>query len=92
MVIVTRRLRGRAAIAGVGHAAAAGIAASAAGAAAGLAVVLIAPNGGKFAQAGDGVLAAALAVLVFGLVAYALDRGDLRAVAGRARRLTRGMR
>ena len=89
MVIVTRRLRGRAAVAGVGHAAAAGIAASAAGAAAGLAVILIAPGGGKFAQAGDGALAAALAVLVFGLVAYALDRGDLRAVAGRARRLAR---
>ena len=35
-----------------------------------------------------GVLAAALAVLVFGLVAYALDRGDLRAVAA-ARRLRR---
>jgi len=92
MVIVTRRVRGRAAVAGVGHAAAAGIAASAAGAAAGLGVILVAPAGGKFAQAADGALAATLAVLVFGLVAYALDRGDLRAVAGRARRLTRGLR
>jgi putative peptidoglycan lipid II flippase len=92
MVIVTGRLRGRAAVAGVGHAAAAGIAASAAGAAAGMAVTLIAPDGGKIAQAADGALAAALAVLVFGLVAYALDRGDLRAVAGRARRLARRLR
>jgi putative peptidoglycan lipid II flippase len=92
MVIVTRRVRGRAAVAGVGHAAAAGIAASAAGAAAGLGVILVAPGGGKFAQAADGALAATLAVLVFGLVAYALDRGDLRAVVGRARRLARGLR
>ncbi|WP_187366008.1 murein biosynthesis integral membrane protein MurJ [Trebonia kvetii] len=92
MVIATRRLRGRAALAGVGHATAAGLAAGAAGAAAGLAVTLLAPDGGKIAQAGNGVLAAALAVLVFGLVAYALDRGDLRAVAGRARRLARSLR
>jgi putative peptidoglycan lipid II flippase len=81
-----------AAVEGVGHATMAGIAASAAGAAVGLSVTMIAPDGGKFAQAADGALAAVLAVLVFGLVAYALDRGDLRAVAGRARRLARGLR
>jgi putative peptidoglycan lipid II flippase len=92
MVIATRRLRGPAAVAGLGHATAAGLAAAAAGAAAGLAVNLIAPDGGKIAQAGNGALAATLAILVFGLVAYALDRGDLRAVASRVRRITRGSR
>jgi putative peptidoglycan lipid II flippase len=92
MVIATRRLRGPAVVAGVGHATAAGFAAAAAGAAAGLAVTVIVPSGGKIAMVGDGVLAAALAVLVFGLVAYALDRGDLRAVAGRGARLARSLR
>jgi putative peptidoglycan lipid II flippase len=92
MVLATRRLRGPAVVAGVGHATAAGLAAGAAGAAAGLAVTLIAPAGGKIAMVGDGALAAALAVLVFGLVAYALDRGDLRAVAGKGARLARSLR
>ena len=39
---------------------------------------------------GAGVLAAALAVVVFGAVAYALDREDLQAAAGRLRRQLRG--
>jgi hypothetical protein len=32
------------------------------------------------------VVVASCAVIAFGLVAYVLDRGDLRAVAGRLRR------
>ena len=46
MVIATRRLRGSAAVAGLGHATFAGIAAGAAGSAAGLAVTLVMPTGG----------------------------------------------
>jgi putative peptidoglycan lipid II flippase len=88
-VIVTRRLRGPAAVAGLGQATLAGIAAAAAGAAAGLGVTLALPAGGNVLEAGSGLIAAILAVAVFGVVAYALDRGDLRAVAGRLRRFAR---
>jgi len=89
-VIATRRLRGRAAVAGVGHATLAGLAAAAAGAATGLAVTLALPTGGNALEVGSGFLAAILAIVVFGVVAYALDRGDLRAVAGRVRRFAKG--
>jgi putative peptidoglycan lipid II flippase len=83
MVTATRRLRGPAAVAGLGHATLAGIAAAAAGAAAGLAVTLVIPKGGTVFEAGVGVVSAMLAVIVFGVVAYGLDKGDVRAAAGR---------
>jgi putative peptidoglycan lipid II flippase len=83
MVTATRRLRGPAAVAGLGHATLAGIAAAAAGAAAGLAVTLVMPQGGTVFEAGVGVVSAMLAVIVFGVVAYGLDKGDVRAAAGR---------
>jgi putative peptidoglycan lipid II flippase len=83
MVTATRRLRGPAAVAGLGHATLAGIAAAAAGAAAGLAVTLVMPKGGTVFEAGVGVVSAMLAVIVFGVVAYGLDKGDVRAAAGR---------
>jgi putative peptidoglycan lipid II flippase len=89
-VIATRRLRGRAAVAGLGHATLAGLAAAAAGAATGLAVTLALPAGGNFLEVGSGFIAAILAIAVFGVVAYALDRGDLRAAAGRVRRFAKG--
>ena len=89
VVAVTRRLRGPAAVEGVGRAELAGVAAAAAGAAAGLAAVLVIPGGGSIYEAGAAVVAAALAVTVFGAVAYALDREDLRAAAGRVRRYLR---
>jgi putative peptidoglycan lipid II flippase len=89
MVAATRRLRGPASVAGLGHATLAGIAAGAAGAAAGLAVTLVMPTGGAVFETGVGAVATLLAILVFGVVAYALDRGDLRAVAGRLRRFAR---
>jgi putative peptidoglycan lipid II flippase len=88
-VIATRRLRGRAAVAGLGHATLAGLAAAAAGAATGLAVTLALPSGGNFLEVGSGFIAAILAIAVFGVVAYALDRGDLRAAAGRVRRFAK---
>ena len=88
-VIATRRLRGRAAVAGLGHATLAGTAAAAAGAAVGLGVTLVLPSGGNVLEVGTGLIAATLAVVAFGVVAYALDRGDLRTVAGRLRRFAR---
>jgi putative peptidoglycan lipid II flippase len=89
MVVAVRKLRGPAAVAGVGHAALAGIAAAAAGAAAGLAVTLAMPAGGNVFEVGIGFAAVIAAVMGFGAVAYALDRGDLRAVAATVRRFAR---
>lgn len=86
-VIVTRRLRGPAAVAGLGHATLAGVAAAAAGAAAGLMVTLALPAGGTIYEVGDGFLATIAAIAVFAVVAYALDRGDTRVAFSRVRRL-----
>jgi putative peptidoglycan lipid II flippase len=89
MVAATRRLRGSAAVAGLGHATLAGIAAAAAGAAAGLAITLVMPTGGAVFETCAGAVSTMLAIVVFGVVAYALDKGDTRAVAGRLRRFVR---
>jgi putative peptidoglycan lipid II flippase len=89
MVFAVRRARGPAAIAGLGHATLAGLVAGGIGSAVGVGVCLALPSGGKPAEAGVGALAAVAALLAFGVWAYALDRGDLRAVAGRLRRFTR---
>lgn len=89
MVIAVRRFRGPAAVAGVGHATLAGLAAGVAGGVTGVAVTLLIPAGGKVFEAASGALAAALAVLVFAVVAYALDRGDLRNAVARVNRFTR---
>jgi putative peptidoglycan lipid II flippase len=88
-VVATRRLRGPAVVAGLGQAELAGIAAAAAGAAAGLVVTLVLPSGGNLLEVGSAIIAALLAVVVFGVVAFALDKGDLRAAAGRLRRFAR---
>jgi putative peptidoglycan lipid II flippase len=88
-VAVTRRLRGPAAVAGLGHATLAGTAAAAAAAAAGLGITLVLPTGGNILEVGSGLIATLLAILVFGVVAYALDRGDTRAAVDRLRRFTR---
>ena len=58
----------------------------------GVGVTLAIPAGGKLFEAGVGALAAVLALLAFGVWAYALDRGDLRMVAGRLRRFARSRR
>jgi putative peptidoglycan lipid II flippase len=89
MMAATRRLRGSAAVAGVGHAALAGIAAAAAGGAAGLAVTLALPTGGVVFETGVGIVSTLLAVVVFGVVAFALDKGDVRVATGRLRRFAR---
>jgi putative peptidoglycan lipid II flippase len=89
MVAATRRLRGSAAVAGLGHATLAGLAAAAAGAAAGLAVTLVIPTGGTIFETCAGAVSTLLAVMVFGVVAYALDKEDVRAAAGRLRLFAR---
>ena len=89
MAVATRRLRGQPALAGLGHATLAGVAAAAAGAAAGLAVTLVMPTGGAIFEAFAGAVSTTLAVVVFGVVAYALDKGDTRAAVGRLHGFTR---
>jgi putative peptidoglycan lipid II flippase len=89
MVIATRRLRGPAALAGFGHATMAGIAAGAAGGAVGLAVTLAMPDGGALSEAGAGLIATLLAILVFGVIAYVLDREDLQTVVAKFQGFTR---
>jgi putative peptidoglycan lipid II flippase len=89
LVIVTRRIRGKAALHGVGHAALAGIAAAVAGAVTGLGASVVLPTGHKLLAAGVGVLAASCAVIVFGIVGFLLDSGDLRAVLARLRQVAR---
>jgi putative peptidoglycan lipid II flippase len=87
LIVVTRRICGRAAVEGTGHAMLAGLAAGAVGAAVGVAVSLAGSGGGKLLAAAVAVAAAACATVAFGAVAFLLDRGDLRAVARRVRRI-----
>ena len=87
MVIATRRICGRDSIAGVARANLSGLAAGAAGAAIGVGVCLAVPVTGKLMALGVAVLAACGAVAVFGAVAHALDRRDLKVVVARIRRL-----
>jgi putative peptidoglycan lipid II flippase len=89
LLIATRRIRGRAAVEGVGRSALAGLAAGAAGAAAGVAVTMTVPISGKLVAAGMAVLAAGCAVIAFGVVSYVLDKRDLVAVTLRLRRFAR---
>jgi putative peptidoglycan lipid II flippase len=85
LVIATRRIRGKAAVQGVSRAAIAGIAAAAAGAAVGAGIAVALPVHHKLLALGTGTLAACFAVLAFGLVAYLLDRPDMRAGLERLR-------
>jgi putative peptidoglycan lipid II flippase len=89
LVFITRRICGKAAVQGAGHAALAGLAAGAAGAAAGVAVSLAVPVHHKLEAFALGVAAAAGAVIAFGIVAYLLDDGDLRAVLAWVRRVVK---
>ena len=80
LVIVTRRIRGKAAVQGVGRATLAGLAAGAVGAAVGVAASLAIPVNHRLLYAIVGALAAVCAVAAFGAVALLLDGGDLRVV------------
>jgi putative peptidoglycan lipid II flippase len=92
LVIATRRIRGNAAVHGIGHAALAGLAAGTVGAAVGMAVSLAVPMSGKLLAPGVAVVAAGCAAIAFGLVAYILDGGDLQAVLARLRQMARSRR
>jgi putative peptidoglycan lipid II flippase len=89
LVIITRRLRGAAAVHGLSRAALAGLAAAAAAAVAGVGISLLLPVTHKLVAGGVAVAAAACATLAFGVVAYLLDDGDLRAILTRLRQLAR---
>jgi putative peptidoglycan lipid II flippase len=86
LVFVTRRICGKAAVQGAGHAALAGLVACAAGAAMGVAVSLAVPLHHKLVAAALAIPAAGCAIIAFGVVAYLVDDGDLKAVLAWARR------
>jgi putative peptidoglycan lipid II flippase len=86
LLAAVRRVRGSAALRGVTRAAAAGLAGAAAGVAAGAGLSAILPVTGFFLNAAVALLACCSAAAVYGIIAYALDGGDLRAAAARARR------
>jgi putative peptidoglycan lipid II flippase len=89
LVIFTRRICGKAAVQGVGRAALAGLAAGVAGAGVGVAFSLAVPMHHKLEDFGLAVPAAGCAIIAFGVVAYLLDDGDLRAIVARVRRVAR---
>jgi putative peptidoglycan lipid II flippase len=92
MLFLTRRICGPAAVQGSRHATLAGLAACAAGTAAGVGVSLAVPIHHKLAAVVVAVPAAGCAVIAFGIVAYLLDDGDLRAVLARVRRVVTKLR
>jgi putative peptidoglycan lipid II flippase len=89
LVFVSRRICGPAAVQGARHAALAGLVACAAGAAVGVAVSLAVPLHDKLVAAALAVPAAGCAIIAFGIVAYFLDAGDLRAVLAWVRRVAK---
>jgi putative peptidoglycan lipid II flippase len=92
LVIITRRIRGPAAVHGIGRATLAGLAAAAAGAMAGAAVSNALPVSHKLLDAGVGTAAACCAIIAFGVVAFLLDDGDLRAGLVRLQQLLARLR
>ena len=91
LVSVTRKICGPAAVQGASHAALAGLAACAAGTAVGVAVSLAVPLHHKLLAAALAVLAADCAIIAFGVVAYILDNGDLKAVLAWVRGVVRAV-
>ena len=89
LVIGTRRICGKAAVQGVGHAALVGLGACVAGATVGLAVSIVVPIHHKLEALALAVPAACCAIIAYGVVAYLLDDGDVRAVLARVRRVAR---
>ena len=85
MVRVIRRLRGDAALSGVHRANFTGLVAAVLASAAGVAVSLSLPTGRRLDAGGSAVVAALSALVVFAIVAYLLDAGDLRAIVRRGR-------
>jgi len=86
LAAAVRRARGGPALQGAMRAAAAGLASALVGAAAGAGLSAAVPTTGFILNALVALLACCCAVLPFGVMAYALDRGDLRAVVATVRR------
>ena len=91
LLTAVRRARGQDALRGTLRAATAGLAGAAAGAAAGAGISFAVPVSGFFLNAVMAVLACCCGLIAFGVTAYALDGGDLRAVVARARRRAAGL-
>jgi hypothetical protein len=89
MVIITRRIRGRAAVEGVGRTMLTAVAAAIVSAVAGASVSIAWPTTHKLPAIVVGMFAAAASVIAFGAVAYLLDNGDLRVVVARMRQVLR---
>jgi hypothetical protein len=87
LVVITSRLRGAAAIEGIGRAGLAGLGAAIVAGGAGAAVSVALPVNHKLLALGNGTLAAVCALVVFGLVGWLLDRADMRVVMARVVRL-----
>jgi putative peptidoglycan lipid II flippase len=86
LTVAVRRVRGAAALRGTLRAGVAGLAAATAGAGTGAGVAAALPTAGVIGEGFIALLAGVCAVTAFGLVALALDAGDLRAALGRVRR------
>ena len=80
LVFATRRICGPAAVQGAWRAALAGLAACAAGSAVGVGISLAVPIHHKLVAAALAVPAAGGAIIAFGVVAYLLDDGDMKAI------------
>jgi putative peptidoglycan lipid II flippase len=80
LVFATRKICGPAAVQRAWHAALAGLVACAAGSAVGVAISLAVPLHHKLVAVALAVPAAGGAIIAFGVVAYILDEGDLKAV------------
>jgi putative peptidoglycan lipid II flippase len=89
LVFVTRKICGPAAVQGAWHATLAGLAACAAGSVVGLAISMAVPLHHKLIAVALAVPAAGGAIIAFGVVAYLLDDGDLKAVLAWVRRTVR---
>jgi len=89
LAIVTRRIRGRGALQGLGRAAGAGVAAGVVGAMAGAAVCIALPVNRKLLELGYGVLGTGCALIAFGIIAYLLDYQDTQAIVARLRQVAR---
>jgi putative peptidoglycan lipid II flippase len=89
LVFVTRKICGPAAVQGAWHAALAGLASCAVGSAVGVTVSLAVPLHHKLVAVAVAVLAAGCAIIAFGVAAYILDDGDLKAVLAWVRRVVR---
>ncbi len=89
LVIVTRRIRGKAALQGVGRASVAGLGAAAVAATVGVVVTVALPASHRVLDAGVGVVSASAAVIAFGAVAFLLGDTEVRAILVRLWRVAR---